>query len=62
MALQKYVMGASWRLGGYDKADVAAILGAAFCISHKFLLPCGLRTCSMAVFCRTNPSSNAADD
>jgi hypothetical protein len=40
MVLQKYVMDASWHSEGYDKADVAAILGAAlFCISHKFLLP-----------------------
>ncbi len=62
MALQKIAMDASWRSGGYDKADFAAILGAAFCICHKFLLPCKLRTFSPVIFCRTNPSSNAADD
>jgi len=62
MVLQKFVMDASWRSGGYDKADFAAILSAAFCISHKFRLPCGLRTCSLAVFRRTDSGSNAADD
>jgi hypothetical protein len=62
MALQKFAMDASWCSGGYDKADFAAILGAAFCISNKFLLLCGLCACSPVIFCRTNPGSNAADD
>jgi hypothetical protein len=30
MALQKIAMDASWHLRGYDKADFAVILGAAF--------------------------------
>jgi hypothetical protein len=55
-------MDASWRLGGYDEADFAVMLGAAFCIGHYFFFPCRLRACSTVIFWRTNPGSNAADD
>jgi hypothetical protein len=55
-------MDASWRLGGYDEADFAVMLGAAFCNSHYFFFPCRLRACSTVIFWWTNPGSNAADD
>jgi hypothetical protein len=36
MVLQKYVMDASWRSEGYDKADVAAILGQHSVLATNF--------------------------
>jgi hypothetical protein len=57
MALQKFEMDESWRSGGYDKADFAAIMGAAFCNGHKFFFFAGSELALWSSFVRPIPAA-----
>jgi hypothetical protein len=50
MTRKNFAVDASWRSRGYDEADFAAILGAAFCIGHEFFFLAGYAVALRASF------------